>query len=207
MSANQEVAAVKYVVMMPSDSDLVKNSRDEPEVFAIVFDRHFVAIHAFCARRVNSGAAHELASEVFLRAFAGRRTFDPLHGAVRPWLFGIAVNVVREHLRLATRRDVAYQRIRLQRRPETSDPAVAAAHQVDAERDLALVAERLARLPPIEVEALLLHVWEELTYVEIAEVLDVPVGTALAERFSAAKANRHLASLRGVLRTRPGGSD
>jgi RNA polymerase sigma-70 factor (ECF subfamily) len=48
---------------------------------------------------------------------------------------------------------------------------------VDARRDLDRVGDAIRRLPPDELETLLLFVWEKLSYAEIAESLEIPVGT------------------------------
>ena len=48
---------------------------------------------------------------------------------------------------------------------------------MDARRELAAVEDALLGLPDADVEVLLLHVWEELSYKAIAEALGVPVTT------------------------------
>ena len=77
--------------------------------FAEVFDRHFDLVHGYLRRRVGE-PAEELAAETFARALAGYEAFDPARGDVRPWLLGIATNVVHGHRRAEARRLRAYAR-------------------------------------------------------------------------------------------------
>jgi RNA polymerase sigma-70 factor (ECF subfamily) len=58
---------------------------------------------------------------------------------------------------------------------------------VDAESSWPQVAAAVAELPAGERDALLLYAWEDLGYAEIAEALDIPVGT-VRSRLSRARA-------------------
>lgn len=163
--------------MPSSDAELIESSWTETEAFAGIFDRHFQAVYGFCARRVDPSAAEELAGETFLRAFRARHLYDLSHESARPWLIGIARNLVREHLRRARREDVANRRSLSLDLPESFDPAVLAAAAQDAREEVRAVARVLPHLPDDEVETLLLHVGDGLSYDECARVLGVPVGT------------------------------
>ena len=70
----------------------------------------------------------------------------------------------------------AVARLLARQRP-ADDPADQVVASVDARGLWPHVAEAVARLPEVERDALLLYVWEELSYEEIATALDVPVGT------------------------------
>lgn len=159
----------------PSDAELIESSWADPEDFAGIFDRHFPSVYRFCVRRVfDLSTAEELAGETFLRAFAARRRYDLSHESARPWLIGVARNVLREHLRRAQREDAANRRSVATEVPESFDPGVLA----DAAReDLRSIVRALPALPGDEVETLLLFVWDGLSYEECARALDVPIGT------------------------------
>lgn len=49
--------------------------------------------------------------------------------------------------------------------------------RVDAEREVRALRERIAALAPKDRETLLLYAWQGLSYEDIAEALEVPVGT------------------------------
>lgn len=113
--------------------------------------------------------ARDLASETFTSAFAARRRYDPLRGEVRPWLFGIASNLLRRHYRDEERRLRALARVAVRETgspPEERHPA--------GEPHLA---EALGALSAEERDVLLLFAWAELGYAEIATALDVPPGS------------------------------
>lgn len=159
----------------PTDADAIAASTDDPRAFAAIFDRHFTAIHRYLAARLGVDAADELAAEVFERAFEARARYDPAYPDARPWLFGIATNLVHRRRRDERRRLIAYARIERDRaEPSPVDGAVA---RVDARASSAALAGALRALRCGDRDALLLVAWADMTYEEAARVLDVPVGT------------------------------
>jgi RNA polymerase sigma factor (sigma-70 family) len=158
-----------------TDADAIRASLTEPEAFAALFDRHFDAVHAYAQRRVGPSLADEIAAETFTRAFDNRRRFDSSRNDARPWLLGIAANLLRRHWRTEKRRLEAYAR---------SAGRVDAAVSEPVAGDLA---RALRSLPRREREPLLLLAWADLGYEEIALALGVPVGT-IRSRISRARA-------------------
>jgi RNA polymerase sigma-70 factor (ECF subfamily) len=151
----------------PSDAALIGRSVDDPATFAMLFERHYDVVHRYIARRLGGGLADELASETFTRAFDHRRAFDRTNTDARPWLLGIATNLMRRHWRTERRRLAALQRL-------AGDRQLFAA---GAEAPQAEVLEALRSLPRDEREALLLLAWADLSYEQIAVALAVPIGT------------------------------
>src|SRR5579859_3907447 len=94
----------------PTDSEAIAASVNDPPRFALVFERHYQAIWTYLARRVGAALAEELVSETFVRAFAGRDGYDGAYENARPWLYGIATNLLRKHARSEERRRRAYAR-------------------------------------------------------------------------------------------------
>lgn len=86
-----------------TDSALVAASWSDPEQFAEIFERHFPAVFAFVVRAVGPSDGADLAAEVFTRAFAIRRRYDLSYENARPWLFGIATNLIAGHIRRRAR--------------------------------------------------------------------------------------------------------
>lgn len=159
-----------------ADTAIIQQSQCNPEAFAQIFDRYHRDVHAFVARRAGREAADDVLSEVFLAAFAQRASYDLDMASARPWLFGIANNLVKRRWRsMASQQRLA---TRLAALPASSNyPENGLAAGVDAEREWEQVRVALGRLPKEEQEALLLYAWEELTYSEIAKLVGVPVGT------------------------------
>jgi RNA polymerase sigma-70 factor (ECF subfamily) len=166
------------------DSDLIVASAAAPSAFATIFDRHFDLIFGYLQRRIGPDLAEELAAETFLVAFSGRERYDS-GSAARPWLFGIATNLLRRHQRREVRELRAYAR-------SATDPVVDAfdgiEERIDASGERRRLIEVLAELSPTERDVLLLSAWAELSYAEIAEALEVPVGT-VRSRLSRARAH------------------
>jgi RNA polymerase sigma factor (sigma-70 family) len=161
------------VMAEPSDAEAIAASVDDPSAFDLVFDRHFDVVFRYLRRRVGRHRAEELAAETFAQALASRGRFDAVYADARPWLFGIAVNLLRHHYRREERELRAFAR-------SGSDPLASeepSLERLDAEASKAVVASALAQLPAIEREALLLYAWAELGYGEIAQALGIPVGT------------------------------
>src|SRR5947208_10329823 len=96
-----------------SDRDLWRRAAaGESAAFGELFDRHAQAIYNFCIRRSGDRmAAEDLMSATFLHAWR-RRTDVVLAGdSVLPWLYGIAANLTRRHVRGLRRRASAVARL------------------------------------------------------------------------------------------------
>ena len=147
--------------------------------FDEAFAAEFAPLHRYLARRVGASAADDLAAETFVVAFRNWGKLDP-ERAVRPWLFGIAANVMRHHWRKERRMLRAYARTGVDPVFAEDDDAV---ERADASVRRLELAEMLAALSRDEREILLLHAWAGLTDTEIAETLGLPIGT-MKSRFS-----------------------
>ena len=173
------------------DAAVIESSRREPERFAVLFDRHAPHIHRYLARRTGRQVAGDLVAETFLAAFAKRDRYDPGHADARPWLYGIATNLVNQH-----HRDEARQyRIRqaATAEPEVPGHADRVAADVTAQAMRALLDAALAALAAGDRDVLLLIAWEQLSHQEVSRALDIPVGTVRS------RLNRARAKTRQVL--------
>ncbi|WP_232797133.1 RNA polymerase sigma factor [Blastococcus atacamensis] len=173
---------------MPSDAELIARSLDDPQAFAPLFDRHATAVHRYLGRRVGE-LADDLLSETFLIAFRRRAAYRVDHVEVRPWLFGIATNLVHGHVRTEQRRYRALARAAARPEGHTAGPDDAT-DRLDAEALRGPIAAALAGLKAHDRDALLLLAWGQLGYEEIAAVLDVPVGTVRSRLHRARRQTR-----------------
>jgi RNA polymerase sigma factor (sigma-70 family) len=174
-----------------SDAAAIAAACSDPDAFTVVFERHFDAIHRYLCARVGDAAGDELAAEVFLRAFDARGRYEKSFADARPWLFGIAINLVHRRRRDERRQLAAYTRVGM---PPDHQPGDADVHaRVDARRLAPAAADALARLATRDRDALLLHVWGELTYEQVAQATKVPVGTVRS------RINRARTALRAAL--------
>lgn len=158
-----------------NDGELMQASVQDPDQFAVVFDRHYAAIAGFLRRRLERSLADELAAETFLRAFDARERYDPARPDALPWLFGIATHLLSHHRRAEERQLRAFARAGHGSRGDGGfDDADA---RLDAAAASPLIGEALAALKRGDREALLLYVWAELSYEQVAAALGIPVGT------------------------------
>ena len=175
-----------------TDDEVVATSLSDPESFTEIFERHFLAIHRYLARRVGSELADDLAAQVFTLAFERRATFRPETRSARPWLYGIATNLIRNQRRSEHRLLTATMRL-----GNEATVSAGSTESVEDAIDRPRIARALAELDPDQRDVLLLHVWAELSHVEIATSLGIPPGT-VASRISRAR-GRLRAALIGEL--------
>jgi len=182
-----------------SDAAVITASLEDPGRFGALFDRHATVVFRYLVRRVGVDEAESLLGDVFRVAFEKRASYDRERPNARPWLYGIATNLLAHHRRAEARRIGATARL-LARRTAGDDPSDQVVERFDAEALWPHIAEAVAALPEGERDALLLFVWEELSYDEIACALDVPVGTV---RSRLNRARENLRELRASIGRQP----
>jgi RNA polymerase sigma-70 factor, ECF subfamily len=174
-----------------SDAELLARASRQPELFGIVFDRHFATIHRYLERRVGRDAAEELSGEVFRIAFEQRRRFRPVHESALPWLYGLATNLLLKRWRGDAR--AARALARLQAASRNGDGELEAAEdRLSAAAARTRLLEALTALAPGDRDVVVLVAWEELTYEEVAAALDIPVGTVRSRLNRARRTFREL---------------
>lgn len=166
----------------------------DPDAFAELFDAHARAVYGHAARLTGDrGTAEDVVSMTFLEAWRLREKLRPEATAdfepedrdqgegegLRPWLYGIATNVLRNTRRAARRHSAALGR--LPGRPVDHDTVPDFADELvgrmeDAER-LAAARTALGRLRRAEREVFALCVWSGLSYAAAGEALGVPAST------------------------------
>ena len=155
------------------DDEIIGASLADPARFGEIFDRHFSAVLAYVRRRVGVDAAGEIVAETFTRGFEHRARYVAGGHGARPWLLGIATNLVGDHRRAEARRLRAYAN----RDAGTQDGAERAGERLDAQSAARVVAQAIRTLPRKQRDVLLLHAWCDLTPNEIAGALGLPAGT------------------------------
>lgn len=153
-----------------TDADLVVTD------FAALFDRHATAVYRYLSRRIGTAVADDLLGETFLVAYERRATFDRCRADARPWLLGIATNLLHRHRRDELAKYRAWARTGVD--PIGGDGEDGRiAQRVDAGAWSTRLAGVLAGMRREDREVLLLVAWGELSYPEVAAALHIPVGT------------------------------
>ena len=161
----------------------------------MIFDRHAPALRLYVAHRLGRDTADDLVAEAFLVAFQRRAVYDTAHADARPWLYGIATNLIRRHRRdeVGLFRAIA----RTAANPPAELIADQVTRQVAAHAVRGRLASALARLPGGQRDVLLL-VASGLSIQETATALEVPVGTVSSRL---ARARRRIRAELGVARS------
>ncbi|MBK8239403.1 MAG: sigma-70 family RNA polymerase sigma factor [Deltaproteobacteria bacterium] len=135
-----------------------------------LFEAHFDRVVRFFRNKLSEGT-DDLVQRTFLACVEGR---DRLRAdaSFRSYLFGVAHNLLRKHFAGVAAEPVDFTArsvFDLQPSPSTV---------VAKGRAQQLLLEALRRIPLEYQSALELHYWEDLTAAEIADILEVPLGTA-----------------------------
>jgi RNA polymerase sigma-70 factor (ECF subfamily) len=157
------------------DAAVIQLSRHEPEQFTVLFRRHAPHIQRYVVRRLGPDAADDIVAETFLLAFRHRDRYDPARPDARPWLYGIATNLIGRHRRAEIRLYRALARTGAD--PVTEPFTDRVDDRVSASTASRQIATALATLSADLRDTLLLVVWGGLTYEEVATALGVPSGT------------------------------
>jgi RNA polymerase sigma factor (sigma-70 family) len=160
-----------------TDARIIAACEQDPDRFRELFDRHFPATLAFLQRRVGREIAEDLAVETFALAYRRRASYDLGQANARPWLFGIAVNLLRHHRRAERRKLLAYARTGVDPDGAADAGYEAAEARMEAQAAGPALALALANLRSDQRDVLLMYAWADLTYAEISGALGVPVGT------------------------------
>jgi RNA polymerase sigma factor (sigma-70 family) len=160
----------------PPDSQLILASWTRPEEFGEIFRRHYSAVFGFVVGLVGMSHGADMTAEVFVRAFAVRKRYNPDYESARPWLMGIASNLVAGHYRKQAREGRALRRLAIVR-PLDGQFDEAAAERVDAFQLGPRLAAAFATLRTEEAKVVSLFVFAGLSYAEIAIALGIPEGT------------------------------
>lgn len=166
------------------DATVIQLSRQEPEQFTVLFRRHAPHIQRYVVRRLGPDAADDIVAETFLLAFRQRNGYDPARSDARPWLYGIATNLMGRHRRAEIRLYRALARTGAD--PVTEPFTDRVDDRVSADHVSRQLATALARLFAGLRDTILLAAWSDLSYEEIAVALGVPIGT-IRSRLSRAR--------------------
>jgi RNA polymerase sigma-70 factor (ECF subfamily) len=172
------------------DSDLLKRFvQGDEEAFRLLFGQFELEIYRWILRIVRDPCgAEDVVVETFWRAYRARARFDPSR-SFGAWMRVIAANAARDHLR-AMRPRAGW----VETADEIGQPAIA---DRGIDESVVLAFRKLA--PKLQVVATLALI-EELPYAEIADALDLPLGTVKSRVFRAVNKLRKELARMGIRR-------
>jgi len=185
----------------PGDEALMRElAAGSDEALRQLYARYAPLVFGIATRSLERAAAEEVVQDVFLSLWRGAARFDAERGSLRSWLLQIAHRRILNELRARRRR--------VQLEPELEDEGASAhADPEPGPQGLLWLAFRRAAvrnaieaLPPAQRQALSLAFLEELTHEQVAEALELRLGTAKTRiRAGLAKLRGQLAPLVAVL--------
>jgi len=154
------------MIMRPRTATDKNNAREKDEHwFADVYDNYAERIYQFIYYKTyHRETAEDLTSHTFLKAFENISRFDPEKGSMSAWLYQIARNLVIDHYR-SKKSTVSVHDIWDLAGPD--DVAVDVENKVRLEQ----IHTVIKKLPPEQREIIIMRVWQELPYKEIALIL------------------------------------
>ncbi|GAA3001112.1 RNA polymerase sigma factor [Streptosporangium longisporum] len=181
------------------DAAIIERSRHEPDRFADLYDRHAEEIHRYVTRRLGRETADDITAETFLAAFRHRDRYDLTCDDARPWLYGMATNLIGKHRRAEVRFFRAIARTGVD--PAIGSIAEEVTERVGAQSIRRQLADALARLNAGQRDVLLLVAAGGLDQEQVAAALGIAVGTVHSRLHRARKKMRE--ALGGVNPTDP----
>jgi RNA polymerase sigma factor (sigma-70 family) len=187
------VVAVNNSIELMTDDLLVKRcvSINDRHSFRILYRRHQARVRQIIYQLCDPTNLDDLVQEVFLRAWKGLTKFRQT-AQFSTWLYRIAWNVATDR-----RQALAQERSRLQTIAENiatqhDDPDLIQLHYQD------LVQAGLRSLSDDHRSVLVLHDLEELPQKDVAEILQIPVGTVKSRLFHARSGMRKFLETAGI---------
>jgi len=179
-----------------SDQEMVTGSKGGSEqYFSVLVDRHTTSVYRV-ARSITGSheEAEDVVQETFLRAFKNLGMFDESKSAFKTWLLTIArnqsVNIVssvkRKALIFFGDRDKGEPELEFSSNPISQEPQDAET-MLSIKQQFQRMEKALKKLPERQRTALLLKSQENLSYDEIASVMDVSVSSVESLIFRARK--------------------
>ena len=160
-----------------TDDDLILMYRQgDADAFDTLFDRHHGSVYNFARAMLGpGGGAEDVLQETFLSVARTAGRYAP-RGRFRAWLMRIVRNRCLNRIDSRRRRRAVLAESGLDVvEPACDEPTPP--RRAEADERTAIVRAAVAELPDRQREAISLYAFEQMTYREIAEVLNMPINT------------------------------
>lgn len=172
--------------------------KGESEAFVWLLNQYGGRLYGYFQRLTRSGVeAEDLVQEMFTKLIQSIRQYEPT-GNFEAWLFRVAANLVRDKARKRKRslKTISmFQRDRDGKESPISvaDEAPGPAERMDLKDQIERVQAALDQLPELDREIIIRRHYSQMSFKELSEQYDLPVGTVLA------KVHRGMQKLKGIL--------
>jgi RNA polymerase sigma-70 factor, ECF subfamily len=152
-----------FTQMQYNEKELIENSqRGDSQAFGQLYDRHVRTIYDFIYYKTrHKETAEDLTSQTFFKALKNVQTIDP-NRPVLSWLYKIAHNSVLDHYRTTRHQDDIDDCYDLSDGTDVIG-------ELDNAVEVKKVKDYLHKLTPTERDIVIMRVWQELSYKEIAD--------------------------------------
>jgi RNA polymerase sigma-70 factor (ECF subfamily) len=186
---------VESIGTQSTDEELLAaHLRGHLQAFPILMERYRPELHGFLQRFLGTrAAAEDVFQETFLQIHLSGATFDPTR-VFRPWLYTIAANKARDWYRKDRRRRAVSLQTPIGENGdgELIDLFADDVHQpsqpLTLKEESALVKQAVDALPPLHREIIVLAYFQKMNYQQIADILQIPLGTVKSRLHSAVAA-------------------
>lgn len=171
-----DVVTVRHRDRPPDDAELGRwFAAGDEQALALAYERWGGLVHGLAVRAVGATDAEDVTQQVFISAWQSRARFRPDSGVLPAWLVGITRHKIADALAGRPRRnEVVTDPVDVADGAELPDRA--AAHEDAVARRL-VIDDELAKVGQPQRTILELAFYEDLTHQQIAERLDLPLGT------------------------------
>lgn len=159
--------------MDKADIDIVKEVKTgQRSAFSELVKRHQKGLYNLALRFTRDpGAAEDIVQDTLVKAYQKLHTFEE-RSSFKSWLFRIAINNSKNRLRsLKGELDIEDVTVRIESQAQAN---------VEKKELRAILDHEVHRLPQKQRTALILRVYEDLSFQEIADIMDCPYDTAKA---------------------------
>ena len=190
--------AARELALLADEELMQLVQQGDPRAFELLYDRHGGAAFSLAYRMVGErAAAEDIVQEAFLSMWRSRVRYEPARGSVRTWVLGIVHHRAIDGLR----RNLVHQRRRAS--AEGIEEVHEAAERTDVEaarrEEARTVRAAMEELPGEQLQVIELAYFGGFTHTQIAEMLEMPVGTVKGRmRLGLEKLRRQLGEAVGV---------
>jgi RNA polymerase sigma-70 factor, ECF subfamily len=151
--------------MQYNEKELIENSqRGDSQAFGRLYDRHLRTIYDFIYYKTrHKETAEDLTSQTFFKALKNIQSVDP-NRSIISWLYKIAHNSVLDHYRTMRHQSDIEDCYDLSDDTDTVG-------ELDNAEEVKKVKDYLHKLTPTERDIVIMRVWQELSYKEIADAI------------------------------------
>ena len=154
-----------------SDGELISRTADgDRGAFDVLYRRYSRPVFGLALRRLGDrGRAEDAVQETFTSIWRAARSYRPERGPGAPWLYAVARNAITDRGRARSEPPAEV--------PDTPSPDAGPAERAESGWTAWRVHRALEELGPNERKVIELAYWSGLSQSEIAEFLNIPLGT------------------------------